>query len=291
MLYTNSEMLLLAKKFGEFMREDLEPAQLVKVIAANKAHRSAGRVDICESGDYIDSNMTMDRAFTSVFKREMDAACQRDADVVNAAWKFSKEKDFYKVDSLAVFKEFILSRLLVTQHLENVEGTSAYFHYTTTHLSGDIGLTPEGGFVCQVGNDDVATVDLREAEQFLFNKWFLDDVADEVSLSEMYDICWAIDQQLNSEGTRLANYMKSEDWHHMQTGGGCTAYGKDITPSSYMMMTLADDSSVPTSFSDPVLIYLYLRDDDGDDECFIEMANNVPVRDALGLVRSRLHEV
>ena len=80
----------LAREFSRVIRTWIPEAHMQAVEQESDPDDAT-----CPTGDYCDSNMAMDEAFTTVTGRDMDAASDEDADLWNAAWKLAKTHKFY----------------------------------------------------------------------------------------------------------------------------------------------------------------------------------------------------
>lgn len=95
----------LAAAFSVCLLEDIGPDNLAEVNLLNAADGFPTLT--CASGNYCDSNMTMERAFNQVFGRDpympsdweeagtcTEAQCNADLDLWNAAWTKAKRARF-----------------------------------------------------------------------------------------------------------------------------------------------------------------------------------------------------
>lgn len=93
------EVVLLAAEFARIINEWLTPAEMRAVVAQNEASFLAARAkgkkcQTCATGDYCDSNVAMEEAFTTVLKRDMDLQSEADVDLWGRAWDRAKDMNF-----------------------------------------------------------------------------------------------------------------------------------------------------------------------------------------------------
>ena len=55
----------------------------------------------------------------------------------------------------------------------------------------------------------------------------------------------------------LESFMLDEGFKHTNTGGGCTAYQKQLDDETYILITRKDDPSAPTEMNEPITIGYY----------------------------------
>lgn len=79
----------LATAFRELLARDLTADELLEMDNLNRLERD-GR--ICHSHDFLDSNMTMNEAFTAVMGREADLESRDDTVLWSTAWDRMKEE-------------------------------------------------------------------------------------------------------------------------------------------------------------------------------------------------------
>lgn len=80
----------LARKFSESTRATISPADMRTV------ERTADPDDaVCPTGDYCDSNVIMDEAFSATLGRDMDMEADADRELWNAAWSMAKAHKFF----------------------------------------------------------------------------------------------------------------------------------------------------------------------------------------------------
>ena len=60
----------------------------------------------------------------------------------------------------------------------------------------------------------------------------------------------------------LERYMLNNNFQLVDTGGGCNAYRKEIDKNTYLLITKADDPSVPEEMEEDVIIGYYNADND-----------------------------
>lgn len=80
----------LASAFSKNIRESLTEEELKKVIKDNMSNSE----HICATHDFIDSNVCMIEAFLAVKGKDVDPQSSEDLELVNAAWKISKDNGF-----------------------------------------------------------------------------------------------------------------------------------------------------------------------------------------------------
>lgn len=102
----NENAQKLAREFSRLLWRDI-PENMNHVIEENKL---PGNENSCATHDYIDSNMTMDEAFTNVMGRryvffnndmpETEKQNEEDTNLINFAWELAQKNDFYKGEKL-----------------------------------------------------------------------------------------------------------------------------------------------------------------------------------------------
>ncbi len=80
----------LAREFHRLVRKTL-PQHLEAIDEENRTSEHT-----CATHDYLDANMVMDEAFTTVLGRDMDAGSEDDAALWNAAWDLAIRHGFSK---------------------------------------------------------------------------------------------------------------------------------------------------------------------------------------------------
>lgn len=86
----------VAAEFARVLHEWLSPAQMREVVARNE---TSDYDDCCATGDFCDSNMAMDEAFTKVMGREIELGegtrqSRADVDLWGKAWDIAKRMNF-----------------------------------------------------------------------------------------------------------------------------------------------------------------------------------------------------
>lgn len=81
----------LAKAICVAFAEDLTAAELAKVRELNRLPKY---VDACASHDFMDSNMSVWRAFTATLGREHEWNNERELELMSDAWAIAYEKEY-----------------------------------------------------------------------------------------------------------------------------------------------------------------------------------------------------
>jgi hypothetical protein len=81
----------LAREFARLIRLAITNPGAMHFIQENSDPNDA----VCYTGDYCDSNMVMDEAFTKVTGHEIDMENDADRDLWNEAWTMAKANRFY----------------------------------------------------------------------------------------------------------------------------------------------------------------------------------------------------
>lgn len=79
----------IAAAFAHVINEWLTPEQLAKVNIDNVDAEGT-----CATGDYVDSNMAMDEAFTKVVGRDISLQSNDDCELWNASWNIANIMNF-----------------------------------------------------------------------------------------------------------------------------------------------------------------------------------------------------
>lgn len=85
-----AQVMVLAHKFAENVRNTLDPTEFADVVLANKLETGSG---VCHSHDYMDANECMLDALNH-FDLTFDPANQDQCTLMNAAWAMAKKNDF-----------------------------------------------------------------------------------------------------------------------------------------------------------------------------------------------------
>lgn len=97
----------LANKFTEYICDGFSTEIMEKIREINKKNND----NTCATGDFCDSNMSMDSAFSEIVGRQIDIQNELEMDIWNNAWTLAKKNDF-KIQLSHSCKTLCDSRLL-----------------------------------------------------------------------------------------------------------------------------------------------------------------------------------
>jgi len=83
----------ISREFGSRIQAALTRGEFRRLIELNKAEPD---VLVCHSHDFVDANVYMHEAYTTVMNREPDLENQQALDLINRAWDLAMAADFYE---------------------------------------------------------------------------------------------------------------------------------------------------------------------------------------------------
>ncbi len=85
------EMIQIAARFCDELRDDLTPAEITRAVMANRRERNP---NVCHTHDHCDANEPMARAFRRIMGRDVDPESERDCALWGGAWGLAVLTEF-----------------------------------------------------------------------------------------------------------------------------------------------------------------------------------------------------